>query len=137
MDKKSLADYEKKPKILLLEDYTDLIAFYSGKLSEAGFSVVVETDEEYGIDAAKREKPDLIILDISLPHHHDLWFIEEKKKHPETAAIPVVILTDLSAAEDVKAGLAAGAAEYLIRDNFTFAEIIAKIKEIINKQKSR
>jgi DNA-binding response OmpR family regulator len=124
-----------KFKILLLEDYPDLIAFYSVKLSEAGFLVIVETDEESGITATLKEKPDLVILDISLPHTHDFWFIEEIKKNQEIAATPVVVLTDLSAEEHVKAGLAAGASEYLVRDNFSFAEIIVKIKEVINKHR--
>ncbi|HTX86486.1 MAG TPA: response regulator [Candidatus Nanoarchaeia archaeon] len=124
------------PKILLLEDYPDLLGFYSSRLREAGFDLRVESDEDHGLAVALREKPDLIILDISLPKAEDFWFIKETKKHPEIADVPVVILTDLAAPEDIAAGKKAGASAYLIRDNFTFAQVIAKIKEVIEKHRS-
>ena len=70
-----IANNKTKPKILLLEDYPDVIEFYVGRLREAGFAVLVEDDEDLGMEAAKKEKPDLIILDISLPKTEDFAFI--------------------------------------------------------------
>jgi two-component system alkaline phosphatase synthesis response regulator PhoP len=122
-----------KVKILLLEDYPDLISFYVGRLQDAGFEVLTENDEDQGLELALKFKPDLIILDISLPKADDFGFIQEMKKHPEIAATPVVILTDLFSEEDVKRGLASGASLYLIREKFTFIEIIDKLKEILKK----
>ena len=122
---------EEKKKILLMEDYPDLIPFYRQRLTEAGFAVEVENDEVAGMKAALKCKPELIIFDISLPENEDFGFIREIKKNPITKAIPVAVLTDLSAPEDVKAGLSAGACEYFVRDDFTFAEVIDRIKEII------
>jgi DNA-binding response OmpR family regulator len=124
-----------KTKILLLEDYPDVIEFYVSRLREAGFEALVEYDEDHGLDLALRERPAVIILDISLPKTEDFGFISEMKKHPEIAATPVIILTDLFAAEDVEKGKRAGAAAYLVRENFTFTEIIDKIKEVLNKIK--
>jgi DNA-binding response OmpR family regulator len=121
-----------KPKILLLEDYPDLIEFYVERLKEAGFEVLVEDDEDRGIETAKKEKPDLIVLDISLPKSEDFAFISDLKKNVKTALIPVIILTDLSSEEDVRKGMEAGASEYLIREKFTFVEVIDKIKETLN-----
>lgn len=121
-----------KIKILLMEDYPDLIEFYSGRLRSAGFEVIHEDDEERGIELAIKERPDVAILDISLPKAEDFWFIKEAKKHQEISAMPVIILTDLFEEEDVKNGMKAGASEYLIRKNFTFAEVIDKIKKHIS-----
>ena len=129
-----MIDDNDKPKILLLEDYPDLIEYYFAKLIEAGFEVVVESDEDNGLKQALKRKPDLVILDISLPKADDFGFIKEMKKHPEIADLPVLVLTDLAAQEEVDAGLAAGASAYLVRDDFTFDEVIAKIKEVIAKQ---
>jgi two-component system, OmpR family, alkaline phosphatase synthesis response regulator PhoP len=123
-------------KILLLEDYPDLIEFYGKGLEKAGFKVLIEDDEDQGLDLAVKEKPDLIILDISLPKDEDFSFVKELKNRQEVANIPVIVLTDLSAEEDVKKGLSAGAAEYLIRKDYIFAEVVDKIKEIINKSKN-
>ncbi|MDD5527506.1 MAG: response regulator [Patescibacteria group bacterium] len=130
---KEMNGNEGKLKILLLEDYPDFIEFYVTKLKEAGFEVIVESDEDHGLEMALKEKPDLIVLDISLPKAEDFGFIKEMKKHPEIAATPAVILTDLSSENDIAAGQAAGAAEYIVRDNFTFAEVIDKIKEVIER----
>jgi DNA-binding response OmpR family regulator len=132
---KEIVDSKDKLKILLLEDYPDLIEFYYSRLVEAGFAVIVENDEDRGLETALEEKPDLIILDISLPKADDFGFIKEKKKHSEIAETPVMVLTDLSAESDIRDGLAAGAAEYIVRSNFSFAEVIDKIKKIINKDK--
>lgn len=132
VDKEYSSD-EVKPKILLLEDYPDVIEFYFTRLKDAGFSVTVENDEVQGMEAALKIKPDLIILDISLPEADDFGFIKELKSHEEIADVPVLVLTDLSSKEDVKAGMEAGAHEYVVRDDLTFAEVVNKIKKIINK----
>jgi DNA-binding response OmpR family regulator len=121
-----------KPKILLLEDYPDFLEFYRRRLIEAGFAVTVESDENHGLHSAMVDKPDLIILDISLPQAEDFGFIKEIKKHLELADVPVIVLTDLSSQESVDEGLAVGASEYLVRNDFTFAQVIDKIKEVIN-----
>jgi DNA-binding response OmpR family regulator len=133
----TMADNEAKPKILLLEDYPDLIEFYVGRLREAGFATIVEDDEDRGLELAGKEKPDLVILDISLPKTDDFGFIIALKKDPKIASIPVIVLTDLSGEDDVKKGLTAGASAYLVRGNFTFAEVIDKIKEVIEKARSQ
>jgi two-component system, OmpR family, alkaline phosphatase synthesis response regulator PhoP len=123
-----------KIKILLMEDYPDLTEFYTGRLRSAGFEVVTEDDEDQGMKLALEEKPDLVILDISLPKAEDFWFIKEMKKHQEISAIPVIILTDLFEEGDIDRGMKAGASEYLIRQNFTFAEVVGKIKEVLKTQ---
>jgi DNA-binding response OmpR family regulator len=128
---------EAKQKILLLEDYPDLIEFYVGRLREAGFEVIVEDEEDQGIELARQAKPDLIILDISLPKTDDFGFIVALKKDPALASIPVIILTDLFGEADIENGMKAGASEYLVRANFTFAEVIDKIKEVIEKVRSK
>ncbi|HTW96873.1 MAG TPA: response regulator [Candidatus Methylomirabilis sp.] len=122
-----------KPKILLLEDYPDLIAFYTHALDGAGFAVMTSDNEEEGEAVALQEKPDLVILDISLPTSDDFSFIRRLKERPETADLPVIVLTDLSGEEDIKRGMDAGADAYLVRDNFSINQIIDKIKEVINK----
>jgi DNA-binding response OmpR family regulator len=126
---------DKQKKILLLEDYPDLIEFYGKGFRKAGFEVVVEDDEDQGLEMVKKEKPDLIILDISLPKEEDFGFIKKLKGNQEVAGIPVVVLTDLSGDNDVKSGLEAGAAEYLIRKDFIFAEVVDKIKKVIENKK--
>jgi DNA-binding response OmpR family regulator len=123
-----------KIKILLMEDYPDLTEFYTARLRAADFDVISEDDEDRGIELALKEKPNLAILDISLPKSEDFWFIQEVKKHKEISAMPVIVLTDLFEKSDIERGIKAGASEYLIRQNFTFAEVVDKIKEVLSKK---
>jgi len=74
-------------------------------LTEAGFDVEVENDEVAGMNAALKKKPDLIIFDISLPETDDFDFIKLAKSSIKIAKIPIVVLTDLSAPADIKAGM--------------------------------
>ena len=122
---------KEKKKILLLEDYPDLIEYYTGRLRLAGFEVISEADEERGVELALKERPDLAILDISLPKADDFWFLSEIKKHAEISNLPVIILTDLFEKNDVKRGIEAGASDYLIRQNYTFVEVVDRIKKVI------
>lgn len=123
-----------KKKILLLEDYPDFIKFYMSKLQEAGYEVILEDDEDRGIEIAEKENPDLVILDISLPKNEDFGFVKELKKRPAIAAIPVLIINDLASETDIKNGMDSGAKAYFVRDNFTFNQVIDKIKEVIGGQ---
>lgn len=120
-------------KVLLLEDDPYFLEAYRSRLSGAGFAVSVEDDEDEGLELAIQEKPDIIILDISLPKKEDFGFIKELKKEPVVGNTPVVILTDLYSDEDKKRGLSYGAAGYLVRDDLSFNEVINKIKEIVKK----
>jgi DNA-binding response OmpR family regulator len=70
-----------------------------------------------------------------LPKAEDFGFLNEMKKHQEISAVPVVVLTDLFEEDDIKRGLEAGAVEYLVREKFTFAEVIDKINEVLKTVK--
>jgi len=77
-------------KILLIEDEKILVEMYNEKFSQAGFDMILSIDAEKGLKLAKKEKPDLIILDILLPEGDGVFFLKEQKKDPEIASIPVV-----------------------------------------------
>jgi len=124
---------EVKKKLLLLEDDPHLISVYSYQLTGDGFNVLTADDEDEGLELALKEKPDIIILDISLPKNEDFGFIKEVKNNSEIANTPIVILTDLYSEEDIKNGLAYGACDYLVRDRISFSEVIEKIKKILEK----
>ena len=80
------------------------------------------------LELAKKEKPDLIILDILLPKKNGVSFLKELKKEPEIASIPVVALSNYDHPETRKMALEFGAKEYIIKTDFTPKEIVEKIK---------
>jgi len=76
--------------------------------------------------------PDLILLDLILPEIDGFKVLERLKQNQSVRNIPVIILSNLGAKEDVEKGMALGAADYLIKAHFTPAEIIEKVSKIFN-----
>jgi DNA-binding response OmpR family regulator len=116
-------------KILLIEDDPLLIDIYTTKLKEAGFLTSVATDGEVALEMIKKEKPDLILLDIVLPYT-DGWEILKKVKELKLPS-KVIILSNLGQKEEIEKGLKLGADRYLIKANYTPSEVIEEIKKLI------
>lgn len=128
----SIASARKAPerlKVLLLEDDPYYFELYTNRLRGGDFEVAAEADEDEGLKRALKYQPDVIILDISLPKEDDFVFISRLKENPKLASIPAIILTDLGDEDSRKKGLALGAADYLVRDEMAFADLIDSIKK--------
>ncbi|MBZ9578725.1 response regulator [Patescibacteria group bacterium] len=121
-----------KKKILLIEDEKVLVEMYNEKFSEAGYEIISAFEAREGLKLAKKEKPDLIILDILLPREDGIFFLKEQKKDPEIASIPVVALSNYDNPEAKREALDLGVKDYLIKTDFTPQEIIEKVKEYLS-----
>jgi CheY-like chemotaxis protein len=115
-------------KILLIEDEKIVAEMYKEKFEREGFEVVAVMTAEEGLELVKKEKPDLILLDILLPKKNGTFFLAEIKKDPEIAKIPVVALSNYEHPETKKRTLELGVKDYLIKTNFTQKELVEKIK---------
>ena len=120
-------------KILLVEDEKILAEMYQSKLTRAGFKVFLVSEAEEGLALAKKEKPDLILLDILLPMENGIGFLTKLRKDPVIASTPVVAFSNYDDPKTKKQALDLGAKEYLIKTNYTPSEIIAKIKQLLNE----
>jgi len=103
----------KKNKILLIEDDYDLSALMIRHLQSAGYDVLSVGDTIQGIQFAKKEIPDLIILDLNIPGGGGLKVLESVNSLPETQGIRVIVLTGVHDIDTKEKALAAGATEYL------------------------
>ncbi len=119
-------------KILVVEDDKFLREMISRKLDKEGYEVVQAVDGEMGEKKVKEEKPDIVLLDLILPGMDGFDVLERIKKDEEISHIPVVILSNLGQKSEVERGLNLGAVDFLIKAHFTPAEIIKKIREIID-----
>jgi DNA-binding response OmpR family regulator len=126
---------EEKKKILIIEDDPFLLSMYVTKLEANGFMVASEENGENGIGKIKKEKPDLLLLDILLPGKDGFEILEEMKKNDELKDIPVILLTNLGQRKDVEKGLELGAVDYLIKAHFTPSEVITKISKVLQGEK--
>lgn len=120
-----------KQKILIVEDDTFLAGIYANKFEREGFNVVLAVDGEAGLKSAKKEHPDIILLDILLPKLDGFEVLEQLKAEKDLHAIPVILLTNLGQKEDVDKGLKLGAADYLIKAHFMPAETVDKVKKVL------
>lgn len=99
-------------KILLVEDNEMNRDMLSRRLTRNGFEVVIAVNGQEGIDLALAEKPDLILMDMSLPIVDGWEATRQVKAHPETMSIPVIALTAHAMAQDKAEALAAGCDEF-------------------------
>jgi DNA-binding response OmpR family regulator len=118
-------------KILIIEDEEILAEMYQDKFSQAGFKVSLAFDAEEGLKLIKKERPDLIMLDILLPKENGITFLAKLKKDPEISSVPVVAFSNYDDPEAKKEARRLGAKDYLIKTSYTPQEIIEKVKSYL------
>jgi DNA-binding response OmpR family regulator len=118
-------------KILIVEDDKFLREIISQKLVKGEYEIVEASDGEEGAKLAKEASPDLVLLDLILPGIDGFEVLARIKSDPQSAAIPVIILSNLGQKEDVERGLKLGAADYMIKAHFTPGEIVDKVRSIL------
>mgnify|MGYP005835986559 CR=1 FL=1 len=114
-------------KIMLIEDDADLYALLKYNLEKEGFQLVGAQTGKGAVELCRREKPDLVILDIMLPDSDGLDICKGIRSHPELAHIPVIFLTARASETDRIVGLELGANDYIVKPFFV-RELIARIK---------
>jgi DNA-binding response OmpR family regulator len=119
-------------KILVVDDEVDLVKTIRLSLETEGFMVMASYDGEDALNQARKENPDLIILDIMLPKFDGykvcrLLKFDKKHKH-----IPILMLTAKTQEKDKTLGMETGADEYITKP-FDVDELLAKVKSYLNK----
>jgi two-component system cell cycle response regulator DivK len=101
-----------KMKILYVEDNDDNAYMLKNRLSRAGFTVIVATDGAQGVAMAASERPDLILMDITLPDINGEEVTRRLKADPKTKGIPVIALTANAMSSDKEKAIAAGCDDF-------------------------
>ena len=119
----------KKRKVLLVDDEPSIVKMVAKRLEVAGFEVVVAMDGEEGLEKAKTQGPDVIILDLMLPKLNGYEVCAALKKDPQHQKIPVIMLSARVQERDEKAGLECGADAYM-RKPFNSQELVGQINAL-------
>ncbi len=114
-------------KIVLIEDDADLYSLIQYNLEKEGFTMAGAQTGRGAIELCRRERPDLIILDIMLPDSDGLEICRSIRNHSELAPVPVIFLTARASETDRIVGLELGANDYIVKP-FFIRELIARIK---------
>jgi two-component system alkaline phosphatase synthesis response regulator PhoP len=123
-------------KILIIEDDRDIVGMLRYNLQKEGYEILVALDGEDGIDLAKKQKPNLIILDIMLPVVDGFEVCRVLKKDNAAAHIPIVILSAKSQETDKVVGLELGADDYITKP-FSPRELIARIRAVLRRRQQQ
>ncbi len=99
-------------RVLLVEDHEEIWDFLSRRLKRRGFEVTVATDGQAGVDRARADLPDIVLLDMNLPVLDGWSAARLLKEDPATAGIPIIALTAHAMAGDREKTVAAGCDDY-------------------------
>ena len=120
-------------KILLVEDNEMNRDMLSRRLERKGYALVIAVDGQQGVDLARSEKPDLILLDMSLPVIDGWEAARQIKSADDTKDIPVIALTAHAMAGDKEKALQAGCDEYDTKP-VELPRLLGKIQTLLDKK---
>lgn len=120
-----------KRKILIIDDDAFISGMYATRLMNDGYIVVTALDGVAGIEAASKERPDVILCDVLMPKLDGFETLKKLKENPALKSIPVMMLTSMGQKEDVARGLEMGAADYLVKTNTLPIDASDKIKKLL------
>jgi DNA-binding response OmpR family regulator len=121
------------PLIVVADDDPDIVMLVSAVLSKSGFEVARATNGTDALELVRTRGPDLAVLDISMPNLDGIEVLKFVRSNPETAELPVILLSARAQEADVKNGYAVGASKYM-RKPFSPSELVAVVRELLPDQ---
>ena len=118
-------------KILIVEDEEFLSDMYKIKFEQAGYNTVIARDGLEGFELAKKELPDLILLDLILPILDGFKVLAKLRAESSTKKIKVFILSNLGQSDEINKGMKSGADGYFIKANLTPSQLLEKVEKIL------
>ena len=121
-----------KNRILIIEDERDIGELLEYNLQKEGYDTILANNGESGLKIARKEKPNLLILDLMLPGIDGLDVCRLIKSDSDIKDISIVMLTALGQEEDIVKGLESGADDYITKP-FSFKVLIARIQSVLRR----
>jgi DNA-binding response OmpR family regulator len=122
-----------KPKVLIVDDETDVVEFIARTLQTEGFDVVCAYDGIGALDLVDSERPDLVVLDIMMPMMSGYEVCEQMKSNPQTQDIPIICVSSAHTPDARALSLRVGAATLIVKP-FRPAELIAQVRRYLKKE---
>lgn len=120
-------------KILIIDDDEALSTIYATAFKKQGFEVFVAADGQTGIRTARNEKPDMILLDQVMPDMKGTEVLRALKADPDTAHIPISLLSNFGQNEIVQDAINHGATDYILKYQIEPQDLVAKVKNIMQE----
>ena len=117
-------------KILIVDDEPHMLRVTELSIKKGGYQIVIGRNGKEALELAAREKPGLIVMDVSMPEMDGLTALTQLKANPETAKIPVIMLTVRGQAMARQQAEQSGAAVYLTKP-FSPSQLLAEVKRML------
>ncbi|MGH7842842.1 MAG: response regulator [Candidatus Binataceae bacterium] len=121
-----------RQKILVVEDEADIRELLCYSLAQEGYAVEEAADGAEALERVARRAPDLAMLDLMLPRMSGLELCRRLRANPETARLPVIVVTAKGAEVDRVLGLEMGADDYVVKP-FSPREVVARVKALLRR----
>lgn len=118
--------------ILIVDDDPSLLEMYVERIRAEGAIVLEATDGEEAVSLAKDNHPAAILLDIMMPKLNGFEVLKDLKTDPETAEIPIIILTALADDQRRREGLSLGANDFIVKSETLPIDVVEKLRKIIS-----
>jgi len=123
-------------KILVVDDEKDIVELISYNLEREGFTVLRAFDGRRALESIRQNKPDLVVLDLMMPELSGTEVCRSLRAIPETAGLPIIMLTAKSDPLDRILGLEIGADDYITKP-FHVRELVARIRAVLRRSEQR
>lgn len=117
--------------ILIVEDDLFLSNLLTTRFQRAGITTLKAYDGETAIDMIRKNKPDLVLLDIIIPKKSGFEVMEEIQSDSTIAKVPVIIVSNLGQEGDIERGKKLGAIAYFVKAQISIDEIINRVKNFL------
>lgn len=125
---------EKGKKILLCEDEEFVARSYMRKLQFEGYTVLHAHNGKEGLELMRKEKPDLILLDLMMPLKNGFEVLKEMMADDELKNITVIVASNLGQRTDIDEATRLGAKDYIVKSNVSLRELVEKVKGYLPAQ---
>ncbi len=125
-----------KEKILVVEDEKNILELVKYNLEQEGYRVTTAMRGDQALEQVRKDKPDLMILDLMLPGMDGIEVCKTLKQNYKTAGIPVIMLTAKSEETDKIVGLELGADDYVTKP-FSPRELVARVKSVLRRSQEK
>jgi DNA-binding response OmpR family regulator len=124
-------------RVLLADDDRYLRRAAEARLRQQGFTVLTAADGEEALQVALAERPDIILLDLIMPKVQGFEVLRALKQAESTAAIPVIVLSNLGQESDRAQCLENGAAAYFVKANLSLQELVRTVQATLAQEPQR
>jgi DNA-binding response OmpR family regulator len=118
--------------VLIADDDEDILNLVRFRLERDGLRVLLARDGQQALQTARQEGPDLCVLDVMMPKLSGLEVLAQLRRDPDTAAMPVILLTARAHEADVDTGFDGGANDYVIKP-FSPQELRQRVRAQLNR----